>query len=353
MPPRTRSKTSRTEAIQETKVSAQSIALITGANSGLGFGICQRLLDTKPDIKIVLACRSEIRAEKARDDLKKQHPKADIDILAGCDTLSIEALYRTCDEFKRRYTRLDYFFANAGAGSFIGVNWPKAIWDVVTKLHSAVTFPEFKIQSVGDKSKDGLGWAFQCNFFGHYVMLRELQELMASCGGRIIWSSSLEAKIRFFDKDDLQCLKTQYSYESSKVITDIVAQALNEKSSTVPKPRVLSIDTDPGIVSTSIFSEFLPFHLDKLMEAAFYVARWTGSPNHPITAYKGAISNVHAALLPADQIDPFLKYGSKATALGKPYVGQSKVDFYDTELGLELVEKCEALKREFDAKFDR
>ena len=35
-----------------------------------------------------------------------------------------------------------------------------------------VTEPAFYLQRVGLMSDDGLGWAWQCNVFGHYILVR-------------------------------------------------------------------------------------------------------------------------------------------------------------------------------------
>lgn len=59
----------------------RKVAIVTGANGGVGFGICQRLLETESEtLTLVLACRNPSRANDAKERLLTQYPNADIDI---------------------------------------------------------------------------------------------------------------------------------------------------------------------------------------------------------------------------------------------------------------------------------
>ncbi len=44
----------------------------------------------------------------------------------------------------------------------------------------AATYPVFKKQVTGELSEDGLGWIWQCNVFGHYVLVSMACELSFS-----------------------------------------------------------------------------------------------------------------------------------------------------------------------------
>jgi 17beta-estradiol 17-dehydrogenase/3beta-hydroxysteroid 3-dehydrogenase len=59
----------------------QKVAIVTGANGGVGFGICQRLLESNGEsLTLVMACRNPARANKAKESLLQQFPFAHIDI---------------------------------------------------------------------------------------------------------------------------------------------------------------------------------------------------------------------------------------------------------------------------------
>ena len=52
-----------------------------------------------------------------------------------------------------------------------GLDWPVCIQQLVTEPIVALTSPLYKLQRKGERSVDGLGWVWQCNVFGHYVMV--------------------------------------------------------------------------------------------------------------------------------------------------------------------------------------
>lgn len=88
--------------------------------------------------------------------------------------------------------------------------------------------------------------------------------------------------------------------------------------------------THPGVVASSItgFNAIISF----FMLLALYLPRLIGSPWHPITPYKGAISAVYALLSPVSQL-PALeeaegkgKWGSAASPFGEERVARTEVD---------------------------
>lgn len=50
-----------------------------------------------------------------------------------------------------------------------------------TDFIAAVTTPKYFLQRVGDVSQDGLGLVWQCNVFGHYVLVRALTNATVQC----------------------------------------------------------------------------------------------------------------------------------------------------------------------------
>lgn len=81
---------------RETKV-----AIVTGANAGVGYGIIQRLLEQEEDIQIVMACRNGGRASRARLSLLQQFPSANIDIEL-VDLVNAQSVFKFCDNIKSR-----------------------------------------------------------------------------------------------------------------------------------------------------------------------------------------------------------------------------------------------------------
>ena len=85
--------------------------LITGANSGVGFKTAEIMLSL--GAKVIMACRSQKRAEAARAVLLRDHPDAEITVtvLDMADFSSIDAFVARLSEHK---TDIDVFINNAG-----------------------------------------------------------------------------------------------------------------------------------------------------------------------------------------------------------------------------------------------
>lgn len=76
-------------------VNRQKIAIVTGANGGVGYGICQRLLESQPDVKLVMACRNLSKATKAKASLLYYYPNSDIEI-EQVDVGSAKSVFHFC-----------------------------------------------------------------------------------------------------------------------------------------------------------------------------------------------------------------------------------------------------------------
>lgn len=85
----------------------RKIAIVTGANSGVGYGIVERLLEWDCDnLTVVLACRNEARAMVAWQSLLQEFPKAKMDILI-VDLGNCESVLKAC---KRVFERYKFFY---------------------------------------------------------------------------------------------------------------------------------------------------------------------------------------------------------------------------------------------------
>lgn len=94
----------------------EQIALITGANKGIGFEIARQL--GEKGIVVLVGARDEVRGKHAADLL------ADRDIAAvplRIDVTAVTSIAEAANQIEQRYGRLDILVNNAGiAGSFIG-----------------------------------------------------------------------------------------------------------------------------------------------------------------------------------------------------------------------------------------
>jgi 3-keto steroid reductase len=76
-----------------------------------------------------------------------------------------------------RYPYVSHLVCNAGVAPFLNISGSllcKQIWKNLLEfnLFEVVAHPTYVVQSTGLTSDDGLGWVWQCNVFGHYILVR-------------------------------------------------------------------------------------------------------------------------------------------------------------------------------------
>jgi len=268
--------------------------------------------------------------------------------------------------------KLDAVICNAGVGGWSGLNWPLAVYKIMTDIVEATTRPTYKLGIVGsvvpklgdkygqqDAQEPPLGEIFAANLFGHYMLGHNLAPLLAQGqqgrGGRLIWLGSTEADAAAFDAhvdDDIQNLKNDISYENIKRLTEVLALTSHLPSTRIWVNAYWSSDSapsqtpsssaslpqiciaHPGIVGTNIFP--LPLILSYCVMFATWLARVFGSIWHPITPYKGAVAPVWVALASPETLDSMEAETADGTSGGKGKWG-SAADVW----GEERVERTE------------
>jgi 3-keto steroid reductase len=303
--------------------------------------VCEKHEQTLPGISQLLLHRVHFRQERL-------------------DLLSLVSVQKLSKRLRETIPKLDALICNAGIGGWTGINWPVAIFSILTTWKRALTYPTFKLSGTGwvtkpqtsttAQGKDPeLGEVFCANVFGHYLLGHYLAPLLArhsrseDARGRIIWVSSIEAYDFTFHVKDIQGLGSKVPYESSKRLTDIMAitstlpstskhinQYLeySESSEKTTKPRIYV--SHPGICGTSIVP--LPLILEYLMFAAFYLARFLGSQWHSVTVEKGATAMVWLALASQSTLDSMEKQeGAGKWGSATDFWGHERVE--RTEVG--------------------
>ena len=122
------------------------IAVVTGANSGLGFETTKVLV--KQGIKVIMACRNSEKAEIAKATILKETPDAILDIIP-IDLSDFSSVRTFVHQFLHKYDRLDILVNNAGL--------------------------------MGNKfelSKDGFEYQYAANFLGHFLLTGLLLPLL-------------------------------------------------------------------------------------------------------------------------------------------------------------------------------
>ena len=87
------------------------IAVVTGANSGVGYQTARSL--ALQQCTVVLACRNIKKAEQAVASIKKERPQAQVDCLE-LDLASLASVRRFAQMFSLRHDKLHYLVLNAG-----------------------------------------------------------------------------------------------------------------------------------------------------------------------------------------------------------------------------------------------
>ncbi|KAG0166321.1 hypothetical protein DFQ30_007337 [Apophysomyces sp. BC1015] len=325
---------------------AGKIAIITGANAGVGFGIARRLLEIDEDITIVMACRNSTRASNARDQLMQLFPLADIRIEL-VDIGRVESVFQFCEAILKKYPHVNYLFCNAGILSSRGVNWGKVVSLTFTDPIGMMERSEATTQVVGEVNSDGMGKVFACNVFGHYVMIRELQQLLSKSGdGRVIWTSSITASGESFNIEDWQGVTSKEPYESSKWACDLAAVAMNERF-IQEGHAITSFSTSPGVVASSIGD--LPRWITLLRTLLHYLFRLFGLASQNITGYNGAIADVFVALQSLSALNYTFRYTSLSNRWGAAYVEAQNLD-YNPTTAEKLLNHCEGTYQAWKSK---
>jgi len=148
------------------------VAVITGANSGLGLETTRGLART--GATIVMACRTEAKAHAARDAVLADVPKAVLEFMP-LDLASLASIRSFAEAFASKYDQLDLLCNNAG----------------VMALPRSLTADGFEMQ-IGT------------NHLGHFALTGLLLDrLKAAEGARIVNVASLAHAYGKIDFDDL------------------------------------------------------------------------------------------------------------------------------------------------------
>ncbi|KAF5009408.1 hypothetical protein FDECE_4375 [Fusarium decemcellulare] len=401
----------------------QLFVLITGANSGIGLSIGERLIDefiatrsltshliliptTRSKSKSLQTIQS-LRAyaqqaaqtstalrSRVGDTYRWENTVARIHVLSlQLDLCDLRGVYAFAEELVSRpvsnpldlegeylrdvrIPRIDTAVFNAAYGGWSGVNFPKAIWVILTQgLVQSVTWPTFKMAlptcTLNDRpqynypDKPLLGEVFTACVFGHYILAHELLPLLSrrsdsEAPGRIVWSSSLEAVRNVFDMSDFQCFSGEGPYESAKRLTDVLSVTATLPAALPYSNRFFTPDdpaesrdkpirprmylTHPGIVASTLFP--VPWFLMWAYELALVISRWLGSPWHTVDSYSGSKSPVWIALQEQSALDNLdaerIKWGSSSNRHLQVEVKKTEIEGWGWEGKIEDAAALEA-----------
>jgi protochlorophyllide reductase len=201
------------------------IALVTGANSGLGMETTKAL--AAKGAHVIMACRSAERGRIARDAVKKQLPGASLDLVA-LDLASLASIRDFAAQVQRSYERLDLLFNNAG------------------------------IMAIPQRdTKDGFEMQFGTNHLGHFALTGLLlPTLLATSQSRVITTTSLARRAGKVDFDDINHQRSYgrwSAYGQSKTANLLFAFELQSRL-TRAGATTISVAAHPGYANTNLQS---------------------------------------------------------------------------------------------------
>ncbi|XP_064647394.1 3-keto-steroid reductase/17-beta-hydroxysteroid dehydrogenase 7-like isoform X2 [Lineus longissimus] len=323
-------------------------ALITGANAGIGLALADRLLAANPTMTLCLACRNPGRAQACRSKLALAHPEAKIEIIL-VDVGEMSSVFKAVKEIKEKYNYLDYLYLNAGIMPGTTVNWSNLVKGTFSKdcFHMYSTGHGLLSQQDSDTS-DGLKSIFATNLFGHFVMIKQLEDLLSRDGrsGQIIWTGSSNAKKASFEVDNIQNVNGFEPYSSSKYACDLISYKLNEN---LNKKAIYSHVTCPGLVMSNLTHGIMPAWFWSLIMPFLWIMRLFTS-TMTLSPYNGSEALFWLSEQNPANLDPLCKYHSSVSVLGSPYTKPKKMDL-DLENAEQTYKEMCAMERDFAKKY--
>jgi len=200
------------------------LAVVTGANSGLGFGLTTRLSAAGADV--IMAIRNQAKGEAAIDEIRQKVPDAKLTI-KRLDLASLASVKALGDELNAEGRPVDILINNAG-----------------------IMQPPQR-----ETTEDGFELQFGSNHLGHFALTGHLLPLLRAAGSaRVTSLSSLAARFGGINFDDPQW-ENRYNptaaYNQSKSATLMFALELDRRSREAGW-GVVSDAAHPGLTRTNL-----------------------------------------------------------------------------------------------------
>jgi NAD(P)-dependent dehydrogenase (short-subunit alcohol dehydrogenase family) len=237
------------------------VAIVTGANSGLGLITAREL--ARAGAIVVLACRDTAKGEAAGAAITKAAPDARLE-LAALDLGSLESVKSFASRFKGEHETLDLLINNAG-----------------------VMAPPRRLTA------DGFELQFGTNHLGHFALTGLLIDRMAGRpGARVVTVSSGAHRMGRIDFDNLNWERKYRrwgAYGQSKLANLLFAFELDRRLQAAGS-AVRSMAAHPGYAATNLQSAAAP-RMDRMLMSATNLI-------FAQSAEMGALPTLYAATFP-------------------------------------------------------
>jgi NAD(P)-dependent dehydrogenase (short-subunit alcohol dehydrogenase family) len=273
------------------------LAIVTGANSGLGFDTAAVLADK--GAHVVLAVRNLDKGNEAADRIKSKCPNAVVSV-QELDLTSLDSVRNAAEQLRADHPRIDLLINNAG------------VMYVPTR----------------ETTKDGFEMQFGTNHLGHFALTGQLLDNMSQVdGSRVVTVSSvghrIMARIHF---DDLQ-LERKYnrieSYGQSKLANLLFTYELQRRLK-LKGASTIAAAAHPGFADTELMRHLPGFIPD-------FVWRPFSQP-----ATMGALPTLRAATDPGVQSGQYYGPDGIGEAQGHPKVVKSSAQSHNEDIARRL-----------------
>ncbi len=202
---------------------AGKIAIVTGANSGIGYETVRAL--SRKDAKVILACRNKDKGEAAVRRIGQEYQAAQVELMQ-LDLTSLASVHRFADEIIRRSNRLNILINNAGI-----------------------------MRTPLGKTTDGFELQLGTNHLGHFALDGLLYDLIIRTPqARVITVSSWGHYFGVIDFDNLHAEKRYDSaraYAQSKLANLLFTYELQRRFE-VGRVNAIAAAVHPGWTATNL-----------------------------------------------------------------------------------------------------
>ena len=241
------------------------VALITGANSGIGLETARALADH--GAHVVMACRDLKKAQRAADEMENDLEQTSLELLA-LDLSDLVSVRRAAEQFVSEHARLDLLINNAGV---MGTPYRQ--------------------------TADGFELQMATNHLGHFALTGLLLDRLLTSGrSRVVTVSSLMHHNGHIDFDDVAGLKirnTWQHYGASKLANLLFTAELSRRL-LADGATTIAVAAHPGWTRSNLFGAGAAVGNAK---ARAKVSRTLGSHLGQATA-TGALPSLYAATAP-------------------------------------------------------
>jgi NAD(P)-dependent dehydrogenase (short-subunit alcohol dehydrogenase family) len=243
------------------------VAVVTGANSGLGYHTALEL--ARHGAQVVLACRSREKTEAALKEIKAEAPQAKA-VFMPLDLADLKSVAQFAQSFQAQYKRLDILHNNAG----------------VMALPLMRTAQGFEMQ-IGT------------NHFGHFALTARLWDVLRTTpGARIVNTASLAHMATLgMDLSDPNFERKRYwkfgAYAKSKLANLLFTYELDRRLRK-QKTDAIAVAAHPGVAATNLPFVGPALENDKLTKWAMVI----GAKVVAQSAEAGAWPQLYASTMP-------------------------------------------------------